>query len=530
MFASRASRRAHAIVHHIRSLSSASTSTSTSTPAAASRFEPPPLAAAAVGVLGIGLAAYTVFSTSPDAVKLFQTLSQTSSAVADPSLDECAKDSAETRARRLSRWLETNGGVLHHIALRPSASGVSAYYDAQVKHAYASALPRRRGKEEEVMRVPASAAVNAATCARHPELGSTYEALMREGKIDERLAVMLFLMIERRRGEQSAWKEYIDCLPRTFDVPLYFDDDELERELKGTTLYGAAKAQRVAVKKVFEESVKGAFAELVKAENKAGGNVREPASIEEFKWAYAAFWSRALAIPVERGAHVLESIVPGIDMINHVVDAKYANARWEYVEDPSRADGGFIALVTPKNRALENGEELFIHYGDKSNEELLFAYGFAVDGNENDVLVLQPPWANEPVDERSMDVRARVAALAARGLPQHVTLQRVPPRRGFRDFDKVTQETLQIWVDDDVSLPKKPTAETAFRAHARLRAALGAQSSALRALERERPFDTPDSTVHQTSPSRARACRAYRRSSRASLDAYVDAASRWFAR
>ena len=243
---------------------------------------------------------------------------------------------------------------------------------------------RLRKRERALMTIPDAAVVNWNTAAAHPTLGSTFESLLRRGVVDERLAVMCFFMIERRRGEESAWKEYIDSLPRAYDAPLSFSDEELERELSGTTVYAPVKAQKAHVKKMFEECVRPAMRELTQADNAAGSSLHmlPDVSEKEFAWAFQTFWSRALAIPVGAGGSVtVDSVVPGVDMVNHAPRAR-ANARWEHVEDSSRPDGGYVALVSaPPNRTMKDGEEIFINYGDKSNEELLFTYGFALKDN-----------------------------------------------------------------------------------------------------------------------------------------------------
>ena len=513
------------LVRYARVLSSSSASTSSSSSSTSTSTAQAPRGALAVlGALGVGLGAYTLASQRPEFAQYVPSFAA-SAAITDPARDACAADDDATRARRLSRWLSAHGGALDKCALKPARngySGVRAYYYYDHGGGKTMNRSKRRGKEEEIMRVPESAVVSCATATRHPTLFHTYDALLRDGTLDERLAVMVFLMIERRRGEESVWKDYIDALPRRYDTPLYFQNDELDRELKGTNVYGAAKAHAQSLKKVFELKVTPAMGALIQADNAAGGNLhaQAPPAFEEFKWAYATFWSRVLAIPVGDGTRELESIVPGIDMVNHVIDAKYANARWEYVADASRSDGGYVALISPRNRKLEDGEELFMNYGDKSNEELLFTYGFADDDNENDVLALQPPWANEPVEDRSSDVNARVARLAAEGLPQHVILPRVPPKRGYRDLDPTTQHILRIWVSDDVeNSASKPSAETVARVHRALRGAIGDRSSALRRIERD--------VDERTSTARERACAAYRRSMRRAIDRYLDAAAAW---
>ena len=67
---------------------------------------------------------------------------------------------------------------------------------------------------------------------------------------------MCMLMIERRRGEASAWREYVDALPRRYDAPLSFSEEELERELKGTPGVrggeGARASARKCLRKIFD--------------------------------------------------------------------------------------------------------------------------------------------------------------------------------------------------------------------------------------------------------------------------------------
>lgn len=48
-------------------------------------------------------------------------------------------------------------------------------------------------------------------------------------------SLMLVLLYEIFKGEASRWKPYLDLLPRKFDTPLFWTDDEL-RELDRTSL------------------------------------------------------------------------------------------------------------------------------------------------------------------------------------------------------------------------------------------------------------------------------------------------------
>jgi|TARA_B110000003_G_scaffold263085_1_gene286376 hypothetical protein len=475
------------------------------------------IAVLAVGFAGLALGAYT----ADDALRARGGEAR----ARDPAADACARDDANARGRRLRRWAETHGATFARSDVRDGGAreGAGAFHRENDGESIAPRGLRLRKRERALMTIPDAAVVNWNTAAAHPTLGSTFESLLRRGVVDERLAVMCFFMIERRRGEESAWKEYIDSLPRAYDAPLSFSDEELERELSGTTVYAPVKAQKAHVKKMFEECVRPAMRELTQADNAAGSSLHmlPDVSEKEFAWAFQTFWSRALAIPVGAGGSVtVDSVVPGVDMVNHAPRAR-ANARWEHVEDSSRPDGGYVALVSaPPNRTMKDGEEIFINYGDKSNEELLFTYGFALKDNAvEERMVFFPPWAGDA--EHSEDVTRRIELLRAKGLPQHVVLPTTPPKRGFRDMDATVQETLRIWCADVKDLDSRRRVDDATRRkiHNVLRASIGAQSHALRDVERE--------VDHSIASAREIACDVYRRDIRRLYDNYIEAAARW---
>jgi hypothetical protein len=74
-----------------------------------------------------------------------------------------------------------------------------------------------------------------------------------------------------------------------------------------------------------------------------------------------------------------------------------------------------VALVCPRGTRLPPGTEITISYGDKSNEELLFLYGFALKDNPADTLMVACPLPPDPADW-DQTLPARLQLLRNRGL------------------------------------------------------------------------------------------------------------------
>jgi hypothetical protein len=169
-----------------------------------------------------------------------------------------------------------------------------------------------------------------------------------------------------------------------------------------------------------------------------GAGAEAPPTFDDFLWAYSIFWSRALAFPcpaaaaaapgaaaaAPSGVSMQEGIVPGLDFCNH---APQSAARWTVFggDRPAHtharaAPPADVRLVCPCGAPLRAGQEVTISYGDKSNEELLFLYGFVEADNPHDALMLACPLP--PPAEWDAPLRARVAALRARGLAPQMFL------------------------------------------------------------------------------------------------------------
>lgn len=335
-----------------------------------------------------------------------------------------------------------------------------------------------------VASVPARLAISAGAAATHPVLGAVFSKMLENDEIDERMTVMLLLIMERRRGRDSPIHAYLEALPNKFATPLFWNDDAL-RGLEGTNLHEAVLAQRKQLGDVLVAYIQPAGKKLVQAMSQEERRVRKdegswPALFrkkskkqkvssrkitdDEFKWAYAVFWSRALALPIGEDplSPTIEAIVPGVDFANH--SCLKPNARWKV----TRANGGeenseqTVQLVCVANNVPAPGEELYISYGDKPNEELLFIHGFADRENKHDVLVLRAPVMNGEAagDKKSETPKtpetklalellaeaftARLTLLKLLGLPPQVVLPARPPK-SLHLLPEETKLTLAVW-------------------------------------------------------------------------------------
>lgn len=73
--------------------------------------------------------------------------------------------------------------------------------------------------------VPASAALTTRTCTHAPEIAAA--------GLTGWTALAVALTLETALGAKSRWKPYLDMLPATLDLPMFWSDDEL-RMLAGT--------------------------------------------------------------------------------------------------------------------------------------------------------------------------------------------------------------------------------------------------------------------------------------------------------
>ncbi|CAH8336856.1 unnamed protein product [Eruca vesicaria subsp. sativa] len=311
-------------------------------------------------------------------------------------------------------WLQVNGAELRGCSINSSPKGFGIFASPQGSSDH--------DDDDVLVVVPLELAITPMRVLQDPLLGPECRSMFELGHVDDRFLIILFLTFERLRPH-SSWKPYLDMLPTRYGNPLWFSDDDF-LELKGTNLYDATLLQKKKLLSLYHDKVEPLLKKLLLLDGCSESNV----SFEHFLWANSVFWSRALNLPLPHSfvfpqnqevvggcpstdplsshqkeihdqvpatASVgpgdtvwVEGLVPGIDFCNH--DLKPV-ATWEVdgTGSVSKVPFSMYLLSVAQNPILD--KEITISYGNKGNEELLYLYGFVIENNPDDYLMVHYP-------------------------------------------------------------------------------------------------------------------------------------------
>ncbi|KAL3517086.1 hypothetical protein ACH5RR_023988 [Cinchona calisaya] len=381
----------------------------------------------------------------------------------------------ESKLHYFLQWLQVNGVQLRGCTIKycDSNKGLGVFSADSVS-------------DGVLLVVPLNLAITAMSVRQDPLYGSECGAMCEGGEVDERFLILLFLTVERLR-RNSSWKPYLDMFPTTFTNSLWFSDEEL-LELKGTPIYRATEVQKKSLQSLFHEKVKNLAEKLLIAD----GDLEREVTFDDFLWANSVFWTRAQNIPFpqsyaspeaqekqdsrsrenepssndvlkpeECGSDNyarqqeetvwVEGLVPGIDFCNHDVKPL---AQW-LVDGTGLVTGvpfSMYLLSAAGQNTLERGTEISISYGNKGNEELLFLYGFVMNDNPDDYLMINYP--GEAVQDVSFseqktqlleEQKAVLRCLLPRGLLNHGFFPPCTPQGENNDKNSSSQVCSYSW-------------------------------------------------------------------------------------
>jgi histone-lysine N-methyltransferase SETD3 len=222
---------------------------------------------------------------------------------------------------------------------------------------------------ERVMRIPEKLMMTSET-AKTSQLGPLI-ARDRMLQVMPNVALALHLLNERY-NPKSFWKPYIDILPTSFSLPLWFNKSQLEL-LTGSPCLPDALQHVRSVGKLYSHLHK-----LLRAHGDTSFYLYSVGFFyEDFVWAVSAVMSRQNEVPhgTEGEKQSKLALIPLWDMCNHWLGTISTDFNTEL-----RACDCFSP------NAVRAGKELRIFYGARSNAELFLHQGFVYPPNTGDTL------------------------------------------------------------------------------------------------------------------------------------------------
>lgn len=212
------------------------------------------------------------------------------------------------------------------------------------------------GKNEVVLEVPKRFWINPDTVLAS-EIGSVCSGLK------PWVSVALFLIREKKLGDDSSWKPYIDILPGFTNSTIFWSEEELS-QLQGSQLLNTT----LGVKELVANEFTKLEEEVILRHKKL---FPFPITIDDFFWAFGMLRSRAFT-RLEGQSLVL---IPLADLINHSPSITAEDVAWEVKGAGLFSRELLFSLRNPI--PVKAGDQVLIQYDlRKSNAELALDYGF----------------------------------------------------------------------------------------------------------------------------------------------------------
>ncbi|ORY93905.1 hypothetical protein BCR43DRAFT_495536 [Syncephalastrum racemosum] len=218
---------------------------------------------------------------------------------------------------------------------------------------------------QPVLRIPNHLVIDAQRTLDDPGLAELLGQLLPPGPVEEiltnpalqRLALRLFLVYHREKAT-SFWKPYLDCVPDLSHMKkhhLFFRTD-LDACYDGTSVALAVNSKR----------------EQLEREHARISGCAPWLTLEQWTWAECVFNTRVVDLD-ENQDDERYALVPFFDFANHSSDP---TIRWRWGQDS-------LDFVTfdDQTESIAPDTQVCISYGQKSNQELLYMYGFSLPDN-----------------------------------------------------------------------------------------------------------------------------------------------------
>lgn len=272
------------------------------------------------------------------------------------------------------KWFKEQGGTVHEslqFKVNRVPLGEGSMDDEEYREPYVAVIVRNGkaavSKGQQLVSTPTSLLL-------HPGLVPTTKLPAEEFADEERL---VYLVAEEGRDADSKWRPWFEVLPRTFNTPLHYSDEETALLSDNPTQYGFAGAVARDERQRFN-----AFQKKVNALEPHPERKYSKYSALSLRWAWSIVMSRGFKMAERWSDDDAFSqrpfLAPGADFFNHANGAKSSK----------RVHDGQFEVVTGEDEVTE-GQEVFVNYHDLPNAWLLTNYGFTLEDNEHDFVPVQ---------------------------------------------------------------------------------------------------------------------------------------------
>lgn len=293
--------------------------------------------------------------------------------------EECGD--TQEQWHRLVQWVSARGGWIH-----PGLS--SGVFEDGVRGLKAAAAIE---VNRTLFKMPESLFVNLKTVKTHPQLGPVYDAVP---ELHDGLGGLAVFLIHEALNRSSAWRPFLCTLPARTRLPMFLSP-KMQAKTYEEMIGGPVTPAFSAYLQAFTNETWLRYGRVVPALTGRFPDRFSAADYSMDRWAWAVgvifsrSWSRPFHDPViekrtRRKKVNIHTLVPGMDMPNH-------NARARLPKFASYKDK--TVFILNAHRSYQPGEQVFITYGDKCNDELLATYGFVPANNSHTVCKTA---ANEP--------------------------------------------------------------------------------------------------------------------------------------
>jgi protein-histidine N-methyltransferase len=249
----------------------------------------------------------------------------------------------------MKQWLILNGGKINNLNIE--------YYDVDYRGMVAASKVKPK---EKLIQVPWNCIISLNDSKiNNPYVQQIIKANVTISSTHSYLAINLIYL----RQNNGFNMPYIRCLPKYFsNVPINFTIEELEK-MEGS--YALVRIiQKLMLLKVEYSEITNAFPEGC------------PFTFADFVWARTAVITRVYAI--KRNNETDNVLVPFADMANHETPP---NTKWWFDEQEKM-------FTIESENYMDIGDVLYETYGYKCNYRYLVNYGFTVNNNKHEEVVI----------------------------------------------------------------------------------------------------------------------------------------------